>query len=67
MSMPGGKVGSTAAHGILAGLTHRRGARETVELEPIDDPLHADDVAGRCATTHASTRSREPGRVGARR
>ena len=53
------KVEDAAAHGILARLPHGRGARKSVQLEPIDDPLHADDIAGRnrqCMRRHEVTR-----------
>ena len=43
---PGRKeIENAAAHRVLAGLAHRRGAHETVELEPAHDVVHAQDVA----------------------
>ena len=40
------KIENPAAHSILAGLAHGGSADKTVELQPIDNPFHADDVAG---------------------
>ena len=40
------KIENPATHSVLAGLTHGGGADKAVELQPIDDFLHADDVAG---------------------
>ena len=43
----GEQVEDAAAHRVVAGLAHRRGAVEAVELEPADDAVHAEHVAGR--------------------
>ncbi len=39
------EVDDAAAHGIVAGLAHGRGAHEAVELEPTGDAFHGEHVA----------------------
>jgi hypothetical protein len=41
------QVDDAAAHRVVAGLAHRRGAVEAVELEPLGDAGHRQHVAGR--------------------
>ena len=41
------EVEDAAAHRVVAGLAHRRGADEAVELEPLHDACHAQHVARR--------------------
>ena len=41
------QVEDAAAHRIVAGLAHRRGADEAVELEPFHHAVHGEHVAGR--------------------
>ena len=41
------EIDDAAAHRIVAGLAHRRGARKAVELEPAGDALHVEHIAGR--------------------
>ncbi len=43
----GKQVEDAAAHRVFAALTHRRGARIAIVLEPADDAVHADHIAGR--------------------
>ena len=46
--MPGAiEVDDAAAHRVIAGLAHGRGAHEAVELEPAGDAVHGEHVAGR--------------------
>src|SRR5262249_46662529 len=40
------KVENSAAHGVFARLPHGRGPGKSIQFEPIDYPLHADDIAG---------------------
>ena len=45
---PGRKqIEDAAAHGVFAGLAHRRGAVVAVVLQPGDDRIHRHDMAGR--------------------
>ena len=41
------EIDDAATHGIVAGLAHGRGAREAVELEPLGNAVHGEQVAGR--------------------
>ncbi len=41
------QIDDAAAHRVVAGLAHRGGAIEAVELEPGDDAAHRQHVAGR--------------------
>src|SRR6185437_13134713 len=41
------KVQNAAAHRILPRFSYGRGADKAIELKPVDDPLHADDIARR--------------------
>ena len=41
------QVDDAAAHRVIAGLAHRRGAVETVEIEPGGDARHRQHIAGR--------------------
>ena len=40
------QVEDTAAHGVVARLAHRRGAVKAVEIEPLDDTVHRQKIAG---------------------
>ena len=41
------EIEDAAAHRIFAGVAHGRGARETIGLEPLHEPVHVDDIARR--------------------
>ena len=43
----GEQVEDAAAHGVFAGLAHRRGAVVAIVLQPRDDRIHRHDIAGR--------------------
>src|SRR6476660_4818996 len=55
------KIENAATYCIIARLTHGRGADETIELQPFDYTLHANDIAGRnrkSMSSHESARGR---------
>jgi hypothetical protein len=41
------QINDTAAHRVIAGLAHGRGADKAVELQPACDSVHVEQVAGR--------------------
>jgi len=41
------KIKNAAAHRVFTGLAHGGCADKAIELQPIDNSLHADDIAGR--------------------
>src|SRR5271165_2650179 len=41
------EIDDAAANRVVTGLAHGRGARESIELQPRDDALHGEHIAGR--------------------
>ncbi len=42
------QIDDAAAHGVIAGFAHGRGAIKAVEIEPLGDAGHRQDIARRC-------------------
>ena len=57
------QIDDAAAHRIVAGLAHGRGAVEAVELEPLGDAGHRQQIAGRAPTAIAAPASRAAARA----
>ena len=57
------QIDDAAAHRIIAGLAHGRGAIEAVELEPVGDAGHRQHIAGRGRERLLARRARAPARA----